>query len=212
MAQQTSVRDAESDILLSPLNSVFAFIDYQPEQFAGVTSRDHEELMMNVVTLGKIARDFSAPVVLSTVAVQMGANSGTVRELVEVLPETEEIDRTTMNAWEDEDFLNAIKATGKKKIIIAGLWTEVCVAFPVLDALNDGYEVYFVTDAIGGVTKETHETAVSRMIQAGAKPVTTFAIACEFQRDWSREHGNTLRTLMRGYFKDLRELNPATFS
>lgn len=206
MTQGSPIRSPEKDDLLTPQNSVIAFIDYQPEQFQGVNSRPYEELLMNVVTLGKIARDFNIPTVLTTVGVELGVNKGTAHELRAALPDVEEIDRTTLNSWEDPQFLDAIQATGRKKIIMAGLWTEVCVAFPTLDAINEGYEVYPVIDAIGGVTLEAHNAGVQRMIQAGARPITTLQLACELQRDWARGHGNTLRTIMRGYFGDLRQL------
>lgn len=206
MAQSTPIRDPKSDNLLTPENSLFVFIDYQPEQFSGVGSKSTEDLMLNVTNLGKIAHDFSVPTILTTVGVMMGKNQGTVPELRDLFPDVEEIDRTTLNSWEDQDFLHAVKLTGRKKIIMAGLWTEVCVAFPTLDAILDGYEVYPVIDAIGGVTEESHQAAVSRMIQAGAHPITTLSLACELQRDWSRGQGNTLRTIMRGYFGEMREL------
>lgn len=206
MAQVTSIRNAKKDHLLTPENSVFAFIDYQPEQFRGVTSRSASELLLNVVTLGKIVKAFNVPFVLSTVGVELGVNSGTHKDLVDALPPTIEIDRTTLNSWEDENFISAIARTGRKKIVMAGLWTEVCVAYPTLDALKDGYEVYPVIDAIGGVTKETHEIAVERMVQAGAVPITALALACELQRDWARGHGHSLRTIMQEYFRQMRFL------
>ncbi len=208
MAQKSSIRNPERDFLLTPENSVFAFIDYQPEQFSGVTSKTQEELILNITALGKIAHEYSVPTILTTVGVQMGVNQATVPELKEALPSIPEIDRSTLNAWEDEEFLAAVKQTGRKKLIIAGLWTEVCVAFPTIDALDDGYEVYPVIDAIGGVTLETHETAVQRMIQAGAQPITTLALACELQRDWARREGQSLRTIMQWYFRELRQHRP----
>lgn len=206
MAQGSPLRDVKKDHLLTPDNSVIAFIDYQPEQFLGVGSRNREELLLNVVALGRIARDFKVPTVLTTVAVQMGANQATVSELREMLADAPEIDRTTMNSWEDEDFVGAIKKTGRKKIIFSGLWTEVCVAFPALDALKEGFDVYFVEDAIGGVSKDAHDSAVTRMVQAGAHPITTLALACELQRDWARGHGNTLRSIFQWYFPAMRRL------
>lgn len=206
MSQSTLIRDPKTDHLITPENSVCVFIDYQPEQFEGVGSRGKEELMLNVIALGKTARAFSVPSILSTVAVEMGVNQSTIPELRDALHDVKEIDRTTLNSWEDEDFLSAVKRTGRDKIIMSGLWTEVCVAFPTLDALKDGYDVYVVTDAIGGVTKESHESAMSRMIQAGAKPVTTLALACELQRDWARGHGDKLREIVRWYFRELEKL------
>ena len=159
------MRDAKADSLLTPQNAVLAMIDYQPEQYAGVASVGRAELLAHVTMLGKVATAFELPVVLSTVYVKHGM-SGTNQELLEALPGVREIDRTSMNSWEDEDFRAAVERTGRKKLIIAGLWTEVCVAFPTLDALRAGYQVYFVVDAIGGVSRVAHESAVQRMVQA----------------------------------------------
>jgi nicotinamidase-related amidase len=206
MAQVTAIRNAKKDHLLTPENSVVTFIDYQPDQFRGVTSKNISELLVNIITLGKIVKAFNVPFVVSTVGVEMGVNQGTHKDLIDALPPTIEIDRTTLNSWEDENFVSAVVRTGRKKIIMAGLWTEVCVAYPALDAIKDGYEVYPVIDAIGGITKETHETAVQRMIQAGAIPVTSLALACEMQRDWGRGHGHALRTIMQEYFRQMRFL------
>ena len=205
--QRTPIRNPEKDHLLTPKNSVIVFIDYQPEQFEGVTSRRQDELMLNVIALGKIAREFSIPTILTTVGVALGVNRGTIPELKDALHDVKAIDRTTLNAWEDEEFHKAVKQTGKKKIIMTGLWTEVCVAFPTLDALYDDYEVYPVADAIGGVTLETHQTAMNRMIQAGACPISTVALACELQRDWARGNGDSLRKIMRWYFQEFDKLN-----
>ena len=205
MAQQTPVRDPEKDPLLTPQNSVFAFIDYQPEQYAGVRSVEHAELLAHVTMLGRIATSFRLPVVLSTVYVKHGM-SGTNVELREALPGVPEIDRTTMNSWEDPEFRAAVERTGRKRLIVAGLWTEVCVAFPVLDALREGYKVYFVEDAIGGVSRVAHEAAVRRMVQAGAAPITVLGLACELQRDWGRAEAERLRAIMREYFSKLKEL------
>src|SRR5688572_7673389 len=166
MSDVTPIRDPKSDSLLTPQNAVLALIDYQPEQYAGVTSVGHDELLANVTMLGRVATSFNLPVVLSTVYVKHGM-SGTNAELLEALPGVPEIDRTTMNSWEDPHFRAAVERTGRKKLIIAGLWTEVCVAFPTLDALRAGYQVYVVADAIGGVSRVAHESAMQRMTQAG---------------------------------------------
>lgn len=206
MAQVTSIRNAKKDHLLTPENSVIAFIDYQPEQFRGVGSKSTSELLLNVVTLGKIAKAFDVPTVVTTVGVQLGVNQGTRKDLIDALPPQIEIDRTSLNSWEDKNFISAIAQTGRKKIIMAGLWTEVCVAYPTLDAIKDGYQVYPVIDAIGGITSETHEAAVQRMMQAGAIPITALALACEMQRDWARGQGHSLRTIMQEYFRQMRFL------
>lgn len=206
MAQTTPIRNAKKDHLLTPENSVFAFIDYQPEQFRGVSSKPTAELLLNVVTLGKTAKAFNVPTVVTTVGVEMGVNQGTHKDLIDALPPQQEIDRTTLNSWEDENFKSAIVASGRKKIIMSGLWTEVCVAYPTLDAIKDGYEVYVVVDAIGGISKDSHEAAIQRMIQAGAVPVTALAVACEMQRDWARAHGTPLRTILQDYFRQSHSL------
>jgi len=132
--------------------------------------------------------------------------SGTNAELREALPGVPEIDRTSMNSWEDPDFRAAVAHTGRRNLIIAGLWTEVCVAFPTLDALREGYRVFVVADAIGGVSKVAHDSAMQRMEQAGATPITVLGLACELQRDWGRPESNTLRVIMREYFSALRAL------
>jgi nicotinamidase-related amidase len=205
MSDVTPIRDPQQDSLLTPQNAVLALIDYQPEQYAGVTSVGHGELLAHVTMLGRIATAFELPVVLSTVYVKHGM-SGTNPELRQALPGVPEIDRTSMNSWEDPDFRQAVERTGRKKLVIAGLWTEVCVAFPTLDALREGYEVYVVVDAIGGVSRVAHESAMQRMIQAGAVPISVLGLACELQRDWGRPDADRLRVIMREYFGKLRAL------
>jgi len=205
MSDVTPIRDPKTDWLLTPQTAVLALIDYQPEQYAGVTSVGRDELLVHVTMLGRVATAFDVPVVLSTVYVKHGM-SGTNPELREALPGVPEIDRTTMNSWEDPDFRGAIERTGRKKLIIAGLWTEVCVAFPAIDALRDGYEVYVVVDAIGGVSRVAHESAMQRMMQAGAIPITVLGLACELQRDWGGPEAERLRAIMREYFGKLKAL------
>jgi nicotinamidase-related amidase len=209
MSGVTLIREPMNDSLLTPQNAVIAFIDYQPEQYAGVKSVGHDELVAHVTMLGRVATTFQLPVVLSTVYVRHGMGN-TNKELLEALPGVQEIDRTTMNSWEDPEFRVAVERTGRKKLVIAGLWTEVCVAFPTLDALRDGYQVYFVVDAIGGVSRTAHESAIQRMIQAGATPITVLGLACELQRDWGRPEAERLRAIMREYFEKLRGLGGST--
>src|SRR5919197_4131136 len=177
MSDVTPIRDPQTDWLLTPQNAVLALIDYQREQYAGVKSIGHDELLAHVTMLGRVATVFELPVVLSTVYVKHGM-SGTNPELREALPGVPEIDRTSMNSWEDPDFRAAVERTGRKKLILAGLWTEVCVAFPALDAIRVGYEVYVVADAIGGVSPAAHESAMQRMIQTGAIPISVLGLAC----------------------------------
>jgi nicotinamidase-related amidase len=205
MSDVTPIRDPLTDTLLTPQNAVLALIDYQPEQYAGVRSVEHNNLLMHVTMLARVAMSYELPVVLSTVYVKHGM-TGTNPELREALPGIPEIDRTTMNSWEDPEFRAAVEHTGRKKLIIAGLWTEVCVTFPSLDALREGFQVYFVVDAIGGVSRVAHESAIQRMLNAGAIPITVLGLACELQRDWGRPDAEKLREIMREYFGKLGEL------
>src|SRR5690349_20673178 len=175
MSDVTPIRDPRNDALITPENAVIAFIDYQPEQYSGVRSVPHDELVANVTLLGRVATTFELPVVLSTVYVKHGMQ-GTNRELRDALPGAPEIDRTTMNSWEDPDFRAAVAKTGRKKLVLAGLWTEVCVAFPTLDAIREGYQVYVVADAIGGVSRTAHDSAMQRMLQAGATPISVLSL------------------------------------
>lgn len=205
MSDVTPIRDPSTDSLLTPQNAVLALIDYQPDQYAGVKSVGHDELLAHVTMLGRVATTFELPVVLSTVYVKHGM-AGTNVELKDALPGVPEIDRTSMNSWEDPEFVAAVESTGRKKLVIAGLWTEVCVVFPTLDALRAGYQVYVVVDAIGGVSRVAHESAMQRMVQAGAIPISVLALACELQRDWGRPEAERLRLIMREYFGKLKVL------
>jgi nicotinamidase-related amidase len=172
--------------LLTPDKSALILIDHQPQMFFGVQSTDRQTLVNNVLGLAKAAKVFKVPTILTTVAAE--SFSGPLfPELQAVFPDQKPIDRTSMNSWEDRNFVKAVKKTGRKKLIMAALWTEVCLAFPVISAIEAGYEVYAVVDASGGTTVEAHQTAVQRMIQAGAVPVTWLQVLCEFQRDWARQ-------------------------
>lgn len=204
MSDVTPIRDPATDALLTPQNAVLALIDYQPEQYAGVGSMPRDELVANVTLLGHVATAFGLPVVLSTVYVRHGM-SATNPELRAALPGVPEIDRTTMNSWEDPEFRAAVERSGRRKLVIAGLWTEVCVAFPTLDALREGYEVHVVADAIGGVSRVAHDAAMQRMLQAGARPISVLGLACELQRDWGRPGAERLRAIMREAFSARRQ-------
>jgi len=181
------VRDPIGDHLLTPQNAALVVIDYQPSQLAGVRSIDRDLLLANIVSTVKTAKAFDMPIVHSTINVATGRGQPTVPELAKLLEDDPPIDRTTTNAWEDADFLAAVRATGRSKLILCALWTEICMAFPALDALREGYDVYPVLDAIGGTSEEAHRTGVQRVVQAGAQPVTWVALAVELQRDWARE-------------------------
>jgi nicotinamidase-related amidase len=200
------IRDPLKDRLLTPQNCAVVLIDYQPEQVATVKSSPIEEVMLNVKAVCKLARAYEVPVVLSTVGVDMGVNQGTIPEMREELPDVEEIDRTGVNSWEDADFRAAVEVTGRKKIVMCGLWTEVCLAFPTLDMLAEGYEVYPVIDAVGGISKVSHESAIQRMIQAGAHPITAISFGSELMRNWARRDSDKLRKVLRWYFSARRDL------
>lgn len=187
MASFASIRDPLTDHLLTPQNAALVIIDFQPVQVSSIASRPKRELVANITALARIGKLYGLPVVLSTVNVNTGRNQPTIHQIVEVLAGVEPIDRTSINAWEDEDFVRAVKATGRKKLIMAALWTEVCLVHPALDALKDGFEVYPVIDCVGGTSPEAHELGVQRLLQAGAIPVGWVQLICELQRDWNRE-------------------------
>ena len=182
----TVVRDQLGDHLLTPKNAALLVIDYQPSQLAGVRSMDRDLLLKNVVSTAKIAKLFDLPIVHSTINVKTGRGQPTLTPLAEVLAGDPPIDRTTTNAWEDANFLDAVRATSRRKLIICALWTEICMAFPALDAVREGYDVYPVVDAIGGTSVEAHNAGLQRVLQAGAKPTSWVALAVELQRDWAR--------------------------
>lgn len=172
--------------LLDPAQSAVMIVDHQPQMYFGVESHPRCEIENNVVGLAKAAALFAVPCVLTTVAAQ--TFSGPIySKIQDVFPQVAPIDRTAINAWEDINLKQAVQGTNRKKIIIAGLWTEACVLFPTLCMLQDGYEVYVVTDASGGASKEAHDMAVLRMKQAGAKPVTWMQVMLEWQRDWNNK-------------------------
>ena len=192
-------RDPIGDHLLTPQNTALLVIDYQPGQFAAVSSMDRDLLLENIVSTAKIAKLFRLPIVHSTINVTSGLAEPTVPELAELLVDNPPIDRTSINAWEDADFLSAVRATGRRKLILCALWTEMCMAFPALDALREGYEVYPVVDAIGGTSEEAHRAALERVVQAGAQPVTWIPLGGELQRDWARtETAGAVVALVRG--------------
>ncbi|MEU8674499.1 hydrolase [Streptomyces sp. NPDC048560] len=185
MVDISDVTAVPSPDLLTPDNCAVLFVDHQPQMFFAAGSGDRGAVVNSTVGLAKAAKVFDVPVVLSTVAAE--SFSGPILpQLAAVFPGHEVIDRTSMNAWEDVSFVEAVKATGRRKLVIAGLWTEVCVVLPTLSALSQGYEVYVVTDASAGVSPQAHEHAVQRMVQGGAVPVTWVQVLLEFQRDWAR--------------------------
>jgi nicotinamidase-related amidase len=184
---RAAARDPLADHLITPQNSALIVIDYQQNQFRTVRSMDPELLLKNIVSTVKLAKLFGVPIVHSTVGVAAGRDESTVPELAELLEDDPPIDRTAINSWEDADFLAAVRATGRRKLILCALWTEVCMAFPALDALREGYEVYPVVDAIAGTSLEAHRAGIKRVLQAGAQPISWVSLACELQRDWARQ-------------------------
>jgi nicotinamidase-related amidase len=174
--------------LLTPGNCVVIFIDHQPQMFFGVTNIDRQNLINNVLVLAKAAKIFAVPVILT--AVESKAFCGNITpQLLDVFPDRTPLERSTMNAWEDHRFVAAVGKTGRKNLIIAALWSEVCLAMPALQALTDGFAVYAVEDASGGTSRMAHAAAIRRIEQAGAVSVTALQVLLEFQRDWARrEH------------------------
>ena len=172
--------------LITPENSALILIDHQPQMSFGVQSIDRQTLINNVTGLAKAARVFNVPTVLTTVAAK--SFSGDIfPEIQAVFPDQQPVDRTSMNSWDDAGFKAAVEATGRKKVVIAALWTEVCLVMPAIDMIEEGYEVYIVTDASGGTSAEAHERAVQRLVQAGAVPMTWLQVLLEWQRDWARQ-------------------------
>ena len=172
--------------LLDPQNSALIFIDHQPQMSFGVANIDRQQLKNNTVALAKAGKIFNVPVIYTSVETE--SFSGYIwPELLAVHPELKPIERTSMNSWEDAKFVEAVEKTGRKKLVISALWTEVCLTFPALMAMKEGYEVYVVTDTSGGTSVDAHERSVQRMVQAGAIPVTWQQVLLEYQRDWSRK-------------------------
>lgn len=183
--------------LYTPQDSVVVFIDHQPQMLFGVANIDRATLINNVTLLGRVAKEFKIPTVLT--AVDTESFSGYVwPQLLDVFPGQAVVERTSMNAWDDAGFRKAIEATGRKNIILTGLWTEVCVAWPAITMLGEGYNIYVVEDCCGATSTAAQEAALSRMVQAGAVRLTTIAALLEFQRDWkNQEHYDALMSIIR---------------
>ena len=186
MTSPTTPRNPQTDPMLTPQNAALVIIDFQPVQVSSIASMERRELVANITAVARTAKLFGLPIVVSTVNVGTGRNQPTIHQLTEVLGPVEAIDRTSINAWEDADFVAAVQAKGRKKLVMAALWTEVCLVFPALDALRAGYEVYPVVDAVGGTSKAAHEAGLQRILQAGGQPTTWVQLVCELQRDWNR--------------------------
>jgi nicotinamidase-related amidase len=184
MASKNGRRKLSEKGLLTPDNCVVAFIDLQPQMLFGVSNFDRQTIINNNIALAKATRVFEVPVVLSTVETK--SFSGNIwPQIQSIFPSQKPIERSSMNSWDDKNFIKAIEDTGRKKIVLTGLWTETCVALPTVQAIRDGYEVYVVEDCCGDVSQLNHDNAMKRMIQAGAKPVTVLSTMLELQRDWA---------------------------
>src|SRR5258707_5569582 len=172
------------DALLTPENCAVLLIDHQPSQLANVNSHDPTMVINNVTALAKTAKAFDVPTILTTISAKRGGEI--FAQVQAVFPDQKPIDRTFINSWEDDRVVEAVRKTGRQKLVIAALWSEMCLAQPALHAMGDGYDVYAVTDASGGVTSEAHDMAIRRLVAAGAHPITLLSIAGEVQRHWAR--------------------------
>ena len=183
--------------LYTAQDSAVVFIDHQPQMTFGVANIDRASLMNNVTLLAKVAKEFKVPTILSSV--ESESFSGYLwPQLLDVFPGQEVVERTSMNAWDDAGFRKAIEATGRKNILLTGLWTEVCVAWPTIEMIGAGYNIYVVEDCCGATSQVAHEAALSRMVQAGAIRLTTIAALLEWQRDWARrDHYDALMGLIK---------------
>jgi nicotinamidase-related amidase len=184
MANEPGRKKLSEKGLLTPDNCVVAIIDLQPQMLFGVSNFDRQTIINNNVALSKAAQVFGVPVVLSTVETK--SFSGNMWPQIQaIFPKQIPVERTSMNSWDDVNFVAAIEKSGRKKIVLTGLWTETCVALPTVQAIHDGYEVYVVEDCCGDVSQLAHDNAMKRVIQAGAKPVTALSVMLEWQRDWA---------------------------
>ncbi|HAY3551560.1 hydrolase [Elizabethkingia meningoseptica] len=170
--------------LLRPEDSILILIDHQPFQLANLNSHDPTMIINNVIGLAKTAKVFNVPTILTTVIEERGGYL--IKGLQDVFPDQKPVNRTFINTWEDPNVTDIVKESGRKQIVLAALYTEICLAMPAIQALGEGYEVFVVTDASGGVTAEAHDMAVRRMVQDGAVPITWMAVLGEWQRDWAR--------------------------
>ena len=186
MTSFPTIRDAKTDHLLTPHNAALVIIDYQPVQVSSIQSMSKRTLVANITAVARTAKLFALPTVIATVNVATGRNQPTIHQISDVFPDVVPIDRTSINAWEDADFVAAVRNTGRKKLIMTALWTEVCLVHPALDALQEGFEVYPVVDAVGGTSREAHDAGLLRLVQAGAQPTSWVQLICELQRDWNR--------------------------
>lgn len=206
--QGTPKRSVEEDPFLSPDNAALILIDYQPPILQGVRNIDHEELINNVTGLIKTAVIYDMPIIFSHVAVGLNDYAPMIKELQELAPDAVFVDRTSVNAWEEPEFVAAVEATGRKKLIMGGLWTDVCLAYPAIEAEREGYDVYVPEDAVGSITQMSHENGMARMISAGVEPITWNVVPAELQRDHARQ--DKLAEVTRVFMEHLFKVDPDT--
>ncbi len=204
--QGTPHRAADEDPFLSPSNSALILIDYQPHILMGVRNIDHADLMNNTTALIKSAVHFDIPIIFSHVGVGLNGSQPFIEELRALAPNAVIIDRTNVNAWEEKEFVDAVKATGRNKLIMGGLWTDVCLAYPAIEAANAGFDVYVPEDVIGSITQLSHENGMKRMIAAGVQPVTWNVVLAELQRDHAR--AGTVEETTRIFLEYLFKMDP----
>ncbi len=204
--QGTPVRAADIDPFLSPTNSALILIDYQPPILAGVKNINHEELINNTTGLIKTAVIYDIPIIFSHVAVGLNGYDPMIEDLRELAPNAVFVDRTNVNAWEEPEFVAAVEATGRKKLIMGGLWTDVCLAYPAIEAELAGYDVYVPEDAVGSITQTSHANGMRRMIEAGVEPITWNVVPAELQRDHART--DKLQAVTRVFMEHLFKVDP----
>lgn len=199
----TPERDPDEDPFLSPTNSALILIDYQPHILMGVRNIEHEELINNTTGLIKSAVHFGIPVIFSHVGVSLNGSQPFLEELVKLAPDALIIDRTNVNAWEEPEFVAAVRSTGRRKLIMGGLWTDVCLAYPAIEAAEAGYDVHVPEDTVGSITQLSHDNGMKRMIRAGVKPITWNVVLAELQRDHARSdtEDQTTRIFLEHLFK-----------
>jgi len=200
MSQNNGLAKRSEKGLLTPDNCVVAFIDHQPQMLFGTSNFDRQSIINSVVALAKATRIFDVPVVLTTV--ESKSFSGNMwPQLKAIFPDWETIERSSMNSWDDRNFVAAIEKTGRKKIVLAGLWTETRIALPTIQAIHDGYEIYVAEDCCGDISQLAHDNAMRRVVQAGAKPVTALSTLLEWQRDWAqRDTYDAVMDLVKNHF------------
>lgn len=204
--QGTPLRAAKEDPFLSPTNSALILIDYQPHILMGVRNIDHADLMNNTTALIKSAVLFDVPIIFSHVGVGLNGSQPFIEDLKALAPNAKFIDRTNVNAWEEQEFVDAVRATGRNKLIMGGLWTDVCLAYPAIEAAKAGYEVFVPEDVIGSITQLSHDNGMKRMLAAGVKPITWNVILAELQRDHARSA--TVEETTRIFLEYLFKMDP----